>query len=88
MIMIIQHKVKDYAEWKKIFDSAIGLRKAGGEISAQVLRDASDSNSLTIINRWDSMENAQKFANSPDLQAAMEKSGVIGMPIVHFLNEA
>ena len=24
--MLIQHKVKDFAEWKKVFDSAAGLR--------------------------------------------------------------
>jgi heme-degrading monooxygenase HmoA len=88
MVMLVQHKVKDYAEWKKMFDSAIDMRKAHGEISVQVLRDANDPNDLTIVNYWDTMANAQEFANSSDLHTAMEKGGVIGMPIVHFLNEA
>jgi quinol monooxygenase YgiN len=87
-IMLVQHKVKDFAEWKKGFDSAVGMRKSFGELSAQVLRDASDPNSLTIINKWDSLENAQKFAHSPELKAAMEKAGVAGAPTVNFLNEA
>jgi quinol monooxygenase YgiN len=86
--ILIQHKVKDFAEWKKVFDSAVGMRSANGEISAQVFRDASDPNSLTIINKWDSLENAQKFAHSPELKAAMEKAGVAGPPTVLFLNEA
>ena len=85
-IMLVQHKVKNFVEWKKGFDSAIGLRKANGELSAQVLRDASDPNSLTIINKWDSLENAQKFAHSPELKAAMEKAGVDGAPSISFLN--
>ncbi len=88
MIMIVQHQVKDYGEWKKMFDSAIAMRKASGEISVQVLRDMNDPNNLTLINKWDSMENAQKFVQSPDLQTAMEKGGVMGMPVVHFLMEA
>ena len=86
-VMLVQHKVKDFAEWKKVFDSAVGMRKSSGELSVQVLRDASDPNSLTLVNKWDSLENAQKFAHSPELQAAMEKAGVMGAPNVSFLNE-
>ena len=91
MIMVsilIQHKVRDFAEWKKVFDSAIGLRKSNGEISSQVFHDTSDPNSITTITKWASLENAQKFAQSPDLKAAMEKGGVTGAPSVSFMNEA
>ena len=86
--MLIQHMVKDYAEWKKVFDSAIDLRTSNGELSAQVYRDASDPNMITTINKWNSLANAQKFAHSPELKAAMEKAGVVGAPSINFLNEA
>jgi quinol monooxygenase YgiN len=86
--MLIQHKVKNFAEWKKVFDSSSGLRASSGELSTQIFRDSSDPNSLTVINKWNSMENAQKFAHSPELKAAMEKAGVVGAPSIHFLNEA
>ena len=86
--MLIQHTVKDYAEWKKVFDSAKEMRTVNGELSAQVYRDASDPFKITTINKWNSVDNAQKFAHSPELKAAMEKAGVVGAPIVSFLNEA
>lgn len=86
--MLIQHKVKDFADWKKVFDSVFDLRNSGGELSHQIFRDASDPNSLTILNKWDSLENAQKFAHSPELKAAMEKAGVAGPPTIYFLNES
>jgi quinol monooxygenase YgiN len=86
--MLIQHRVKDYAMWKKVFDSSVDLRTSKGELSSQVFRDASDPNSITVINKWSSMEDAQKFAHSPELKAAMEKAGVEGAPKVFFLNEA
>jgi quinol monooxygenase YgiN len=86
--MMVQHQVKDFAAWKKVFDSAIDMRKSSGELSAQVYRDSTDPNKITTINKWDSLANAQKFAHSPDLKAAMEKAGVVGAPIVSFLNEA
>jgi heme-degrading monooxygenase HmoA len=86
--MLIQHKVKNFAEWKKGFDSAAELRKSAGELSTQVYQDASDPNKVTVVNKWDSLEKAQKFAHSPELKAAMEKAGVDGPPSVSFLNEA
>jgi len=86
-VVLVQHKVKDFATWKKVFDSALNLRKSSGEISATVYRDASDPNQLSIVNHWDSMENAHKFIQSPELRATMEKAGVEGQPAVYFLNE-
>jgi quinol monooxygenase YgiN len=86
--ILIHHQVKDYAAWKKVFDSSIDLRKSNGELSAQVYRDASDPNKITSINKWNSLANAQKFAHSPELKAAMDKAGVVGIPDIHFLNEA
>jgi quinol monooxygenase YgiN len=86
--ILIQHKVKDFAAWKKVFDASAGMRTSSGELSAQVFRDANDPNMLTVINTWNSMANAQKFAQSPDLKAAMEQAGVVGAPAVYFLNEA
>lgn len=86
--ILIQHKVEDFVAWKKVFDSNAGLRTSFGEISVQIYQNSSDPNELTVINKWDSLANAQKFAQSPDLKAAMEKAGVIGHPEIFFLNEA
>jgi quinol monooxygenase YgiN len=88
VVILVQHNVKDYPAWKKVFDSAIEMRKSNGEISAEVYRDESDPNKLTIFNKWDSMANAQKFIQSPDLMKTMENAGVMGMPAVSFLNQA
>ena len=85
--LLIQHRVKDFSTWKKIFDSKSDLRSASGELSAQVFRDANDPNRVTVINKWKSLESAQKFTQSPELREAMEKSGVEGQPAVFFLNE-
>jgi quinol monooxygenase YgiN len=86
--MLIQHRVKDFATWKKVFDSVHDLRVSGGELTSKIFRDAQDPNSLTVLNTWDTLANAEKFAHSPELRAAMEKAGVEGMPSIHFLNEA
>ena len=87
-VMLVQHKVKDFANWKKVYDSQAALRASSGELSDQIYRDISDQNKLTLIFKWSSLENAQKFAQSPELKAAMEKAGVEGPPTITFLNEA
>jgi quinol monooxygenase YgiN len=85
--MLIQLKVKDFEAWKKVFDTGNDLRKSSGELSHQIYRDAGDPNMLTAIYKWDSLENAQKFAQSAELKALMEKAGVLGPPSVTYLNE-
>ena len=86
--MLVQHTVKDFAEWKKVYDSVVDLRASSGELSDQIYRDASDRNKLTVIFKWDSLENARNYAESPELKAAMERAGVEGPPTIIFLNEA
>jgi quinol monooxygenase YgiN len=85
--MFVQHKVRDFAEWKRIYDSVADMRTSNGELSDKIYRDSTDPNSLTILFDWDSMENARKYAESPELKAAMETAGVEGRPNITFLNE-
>jgi heme-degrading monooxygenase HmoA len=86
--MLIRHHVGDYAAWRKVFDSVHDLRTSSGELGSQIFRDANDPNSLTVLNTWDTLENAQKFAHSPELKAAMADAGVEGPPSIYFLNKA
>lgn len=86
--MLVQHQVKNFAEWKKVFDSVEDLRTSNGELSSHVYRSESNPNNITAIFKWDSLANAHKYAQSPELKAAMEKAGVEGQPSISFLNEA
>ena len=85
--MLVQQKVKDFSEWKKVYDSVAGLRASNGALSDKIYTDASDPNQITIVFKWDSVANAQKWGQSPELKAAMEKAGVEGPPSISYLNE-
>jgi len=85
--MLVQHKVKDFADWKNVYDSVADRRDKYGELSDQIYRETSDPNCGTIVFKWDSLANAKKYAQSPELKAAMEKAGVEGPPSIYFLNE-
>jgi heme-degrading monooxygenase HmoA len=86
--MFVRHSVRDYDAWKSVFDSVGDLRKRNGEKSYQILRQDNGSNELVALFKWDSLDNARKYATSPELKAAMERAGVIGKPEILFLEEA
>ena len=83
----IRHKVKDFHKWKSLFDEHNVVRKAMGSLGGQIFKSIQNPNDITIIMKWDNIENAHKFMNLPDLKETMEKAGVMEKPEVHFLDE-
>ena len=86
--MFIRHKVKDYDAWKSVFDFVSDLRERNGERSYQILRQDDGSSSVFALFEWDNLDNARKYAASPELKAAMERAGVTGKPEIFFLEQA
>ena len=72
-------KVKNYERWKEEYDANIEQRKAAGEISFQVFRNADDPNIVTVLSVQESAEKVQAFLESPDLKARMEAAGITEM---------
>ena len=85
--LVIKHTVEDYAKWKPAFDEHGSARKAAGSKGAQLFRSAENPNEITIVFEWDSIENARRFSQSPDLREVMQRVGVLGAPALSFLNE-
>jgi hypothetical protein len=44
--VLARHKVKNYPEWKTVFDNFIDTRKKGGEKSWQIWHPENDPNNL------------------------------------------
>jgi heme-degrading monooxygenase HmoA len=86
--LLVRHKVEDYQRWKAVFDHDHGAtRERSGSKGGWILRNAEDPNELLILLEWDSLENAQRFANADDLREAMQRAGVADQPDVYFLEE-
>ena len=86
--MFVQHGVQDYEAWKSVFDSVGDLRRRNGEKSYQILREGNGSSVLIALFQWDNLDNARRFAASPELKEAMQRAGVVGKPEILFLEEA
>jgi heme-degrading monooxygenase HmoA len=79
-VMIVTHKVKDFAKWKMVYDGDDSNRLASGVHSFVIGRSVPDSNTVIVTTKIDDQQKAKAFGNSPSLKKAMQKGGVVGAP--------
>ena len=85
-MMIVRHKVRDYGQWRPIFDQHAEMQRTAGLINPRVYHSA-DSNKSEIVVVFDTEDTkkAKEFAASADLKEAMMTAGVIDTPTIYFL---
>jgi hypothetical protein len=85
-MMIIRHKVRDYGQWRPVFDGHAEMQKAAGLSNPRVYHSA-DSNKSEIVVVFDTehTRKAKEFAASTDLKEVMAKAGVVDAPTIYFL---
>jgi hypothetical protein len=86
--MFIRHKVRNYAKWRKVYDSFGSERPAMGVVGAAVFRSAEDGNDVTVWHDFATARKAKAFASSAKLKAAMREAGVLGVPKIWIVTEA
>ncbi len=84
-IMIVTHKVSDFAKWKASYDEHDSMRLVHGIHSYVIGRGVQDSNMVLVAVKADDMAKAKAFAKDPSLKKAMQKGGVIGTPSISFI---
>jgi heme-degrading monooxygenase HmoA len=85
--VVVMHKVEDYDKWKLLYDENGAMRKDYGSKGASVFHQANDPNNMVVITEWEDMEKAKNFAESEDLKTTMQKAGVIGQPVIYYLDK-
>ncbi len=84
---IIQNEVKDFDEWKKIFDADQTAVAAAGAKLLSVYREISNPNKVTMIYEAPDIGIYDTLMSDPQRQADIQKAGVVGIPTVTFLNK-
>jgi len=79
-MMIVRHKVKDYGQWRPMFDAHVEAQRAAGLINPRVYHSA-DSNKSEIVVVFDTEDTrkAKEFAASgaqPLTKADCKKAGL------------
>jgi len=83
-MMVVTHKVANFAKWKISYDENDSLRLANGIHSYVIGRGLQDSNMVLVAVKADDMAKAKAFAKDPSLKKAMQKGGVTGTPSFSF----
>jgi quinol monooxygenase YgiN len=86
-MIVVHHKVKDFAAWKPAYDKHAPARKGAGLTKDHVLQSVDDPNAVTIIMDFSDLAKAKAFAASPGLKEAMKAAGVVGAPAIHILKK-
>jgi hypothetical protein len=82
--VIIQHKVKDFDTWRKVFDEHKQARMDNGLTDRMLGYSTDDKNQVTIVFAITDAAKAKAFMNSKDLADKMKAGGVEGPPSIFF----
>ena len=87
--VIIDHKVKDFDAWLKVFDQEGDAKRAEeGLFDAALGRGIDDPNLVHIVFDVKDVEKAKASLNSADKIKLMQSAGVEGKPMIKFYNTA
>jgi hypothetical protein len=73
---LVQHRVKDYDAWRRVYHSVAHTQNAGGVVTESVYRVEGDPNLVMAPHQFSSMSAAHDFFASPALAEAMGGAGV------------
>ena len=80
MYLVMQHKVRDYDDWKPVFDAGESTRTRHGCTGHEIYRDDDDANDLTIMLNFPSREAGEAFLVDPELKERLAEAGVLSKP--------
>ena len=86
LMMMVKHKVKDYAAFKTVYDGHDSVRRANGLHDYVLGRGMDDSMMVMVALKADDLEKAKAFSKDVVLKTAMQKAGVVGAPEISFIN--
>lgn len=85
--VILTQEVKDFPDWKKVYDAGESLRTKSGIHVTGVFTSVDNPKQVTLIGECDSIEELNNFMENPELKADMEKAGVVSAPEMKILKE-
>ena len=86
-VLVVQHKVRDFAVWKPVFDEDESRRRAHGAQRHWLYRTVEDPNDVVVAVEFPSPDAAKSFMQDRGLRDAMQRGGVEGEPHVHLRDE-
>jgi len=81
--VVIEHGIKEYGPWKRVFDEHARSRKEHGCVGEELFRSP-DGGVIMNVMRWPDRASAEGFMADPSLGEALARAGVTSEPRVGF----
>ena len=83
--VLVRHKVRDYAKWKRAYDAHAAMRRKAALRQKALLRSVRNPKDVLILFQAASLAKAKKFTSSANLRKVMKEAGVVGRPEITYL---
>ena len=86
--VLVQHEVRDFDAWKRVFDGHVGSRERAGLVDLFVSYPIGDTTDVHMMFGVTDEGALTEYMASAPLRAAMRLSGVVGEPRAYFVRTA
>jgi ribosome-binding factor A len=83
--LMVRLKVRDFPQWKRVFDSHAEAQRQFGLRLEKVVRNLDDPNEVVTWFEVTDLAKARVFVSSLEVPRAQEDSGVVDTPDIYFL---
>ena len=83
--LLVRHKVKEFQEWKRVFDAHTHAQLEAGLRIEKVMRNLYEPNEVFLFFEVMDLAKARGFVFGPAVAKAQEESGIVDEPDIYFL---
>jgi hypothetical protein len=83
--LLVRHKVKEFYEWKRVFDSHHDAQRRAGLKIEKVMRNLYDPEEVFLLFEVTDLAKARGFVFSPEVPDAQSQSGIVDKPDIYFM---
>jgi hypothetical protein len=83
--LLVRHKVKDFSEWKRVFDAHKDAQRSAGLRIEKVMRNLYEPEEVFLFFEVLDLAKARAFVYSPDLADVQIQAGVLDRPDIYFM---
>lgn len=80
--LTLHFKVKDFNAWQTSYKGNEKNRTSAGITKSKVFRSVADPNDVLLLQDVADVSKARTWYSSSEMKSVMEKSGVVGSPII------
>jgi hypothetical protein len=83
--LLVRHKVREYDEWKRVFDAHKDAQRKAGLRIERVMRNLYEPQEVFLFFEVMDLAKARGFVSSPEVSASQKEAGVVDKPDVYFM---